>query len=399
MKLRKIDILGKLPDPFTFADGSPVRTAEDWPRRRQELTDLAVGLQYGGMPPKPEFVRVDVLNVGRLHVYRVTTGTEAHPFSFIMRVYLPQSADGKRMPVIVDGDNCWHKISDEALEAAAAHGYCYCFFDRTEVARDMQWRDFRKSPLTKDLRPAEGEDEMQWKWKIARNGPIFDCYPDSAFSVTSAWAWTYHRVTDALLQLDYVDAEHIVYTGLSRGGKTALLAGATDERAFLVNPCATCAGGGSCYRVHMEAEDRAGHVGRSETLDDIYGNFPAWFGQGMEQYRTCEEKLPFDSHELKALVAPRILFVCESVDDLWAGPVNSYLTTEAAAEVWKLLGKEENVYWYFRDGFHDQTMEDYGMLLNLMDHAIKGAHLSCRFGLLPFEKPASIRDWSAPEAK
>src|SRR5438093_4455739 len=30
----------ELPNPFTFADGSPVRTAKDWERRRVEIKNL-----------------------------------------------------------------------------------------------------------------------------------------------------------------------------------------------------------------------------------------------------------------------------------------------------------------------------------------------------------------------
>src|SRR5260370_35641553 len=48
----------ELPNPFTFADGSPVRTREDWPRRRAELKDLFQDYMYGHMPPKPQKMSV-----------------------------------------------------------------------------------------------------------------------------------------------------------------------------------------------------------------------------------------------------------------------------------------------------------------------------------------------------
>jgi hypothetical protein len=67
--------------------------------------------------------------------------------------------------------------------------------------------------------------------------------------------------------------EYIAFSGHSRGGKTAMLAGVLDERASIVNPNATCAGSASCYRVHVKAEDDDGKVGPSETLDDLIRNF------------------------------------------------------------------------------------------------------------------------------
>src|SRR5260370_35125542 len=44
----------ELPNPFTFADGSPVRAMDDWQRRREELKDLFQDYMYGHMPPKPK---------------------------------------------------------------------------------------------------------------------------------------------------------------------------------------------------------------------------------------------------------------------------------------------------------------------------------------------------------
>src|SRR2546426_4038068 len=44
----------ELPDPFTFADGTRVRTEKDWARRRLELKDLFQDYMYGHLPPKPQ---------------------------------------------------------------------------------------------------------------------------------------------------------------------------------------------------------------------------------------------------------------------------------------------------------------------------------------------------------
>ena len=61
LHVTKYEVLGKLPDLMTFEDGTPVRTPTDWPRRRAELYKTAVELQYGTMPPKPEFLEVETL--------------------------------------------------------------------------------------------------------------------------------------------------------------------------------------------------------------------------------------------------------------------------------------------------------------------------------------------------
>ena len=49
----------ELPNPFTFADGSPVRSKDDWGRRREELKDLFQDYEYGHLPPRPEKMTIN----------------------------------------------------------------------------------------------------------------------------------------------------------------------------------------------------------------------------------------------------------------------------------------------------------------------------------------------------
>ena len=43
----------ELPNPFVMKDGTPLRSASEWPRRRREILDLVVRIEYGGLPPAP----------------------------------------------------------------------------------------------------------------------------------------------------------------------------------------------------------------------------------------------------------------------------------------------------------------------------------------------------------
>ena len=60
-RLNKMTLLSPLPDLFLMENGQRVTTLEDWNIRRGELSALAVDLQYGGMPPEPEFLEVETL--------------------------------------------------------------------------------------------------------------------------------------------------------------------------------------------------------------------------------------------------------------------------------------------------------------------------------------------------
>ena len=84
--------------------------------------------------------------------------------------------------------------------------------------------------------------------------------------------------------------------------------------------------------------------------------------------------MPFDQHQLLALVAPRGLLVGSAEEDLWADPEGEFLAARAASPAFVLLGekgleahwKRENsaisqgnpAHWQ-RPGKHDVTDQDW----------------------------------------
>ena len=224
-------------------------------------------------------------------------------------------------------------------------------------------------------------------------GPLAKMFPDLKLRSIAAWAWGYSRVVDALAMLGFADMDAIIFTGHSRGGKTAILAGALDERAAIVNPNGACAGGCSCYRLTIKAEKDDGTVAVSEPLSNIFRHFPTWLGEGMRGYIDREDELPFDSHYLKAMIAPRVLFVSEAASDIMANPIGSWQTTMGAYEVYKLLGVEDRLLWYFRGGDHAQTTEDVEQLVNVIRNYKYGEPLNGKFFKTKFEPVPLAFDW------
>ena len=117
MKITFYEVLGNLPDPFLFRDGRRVKTVSDWEERRKELWDPCVELQYGGMPPEPEFLEVDPLcvpnTVGRMNIWRVRTGTRERPVSWT--IYTHRPAGNGPWPVVIDGDLCYGCMQDPGI--------------------------------------------------------------------------------------------------------------------------------------------------------------------------------------------------------------------------------------------------------------------------------------------
>ena len=180
---------------------------------------------------------------------------------------------------------------------------------------------------------------------------------------------------DALQTLDFVRADQIAITGHSRGGKTVLLAGATDERIALTNPNDSGAGGSGLNRLKGKG---------AEVIDDFLksGNI-FWFGRGFAEHRHRDAELPYDQHFLHALVAPRVLLVNEAYGDLWANPPGSYAACLAGREVYDLLGAPDALGWSFREGGHGHTGADFDALLDFVDARFFGKPV-----LRGFQRPA-----------
>jgi hypothetical protein len=237
--------------------------------------------------------------------------------------------------VVLDGDGCWRYFSDDIVSRVVARGNIAASFDRTALAAD---------------------DRDNY-----RDTGLYRLLPDAGFGALSAWAWGYHRCVDALATIDGVRPEQIAITGHSRGGKTVLLAGATDERIALVNP--NNSGTGGCAPNHRKTD-------KAEVVADFFrsGNI-FWFGKDFAEHRDRDAELPYEQHYLHALVAPRLLLQTEAYEDAGASPPGSYASCLEARRVYEFLGAPEALGWAFREGGHNHQVEDYEALLDFMDCA------------------------------
>jgi hypothetical protein len=218
------------------------------------------------------------------------------------------------------------------------------------------------------------------------NALLYAAYPEQKFGALAGWAWGYHRCVDALVTLDFVDKDKIAISGVSRGGKCIALAGATDDRIALVNPAASGTGGADCYRVTGK---------QSEGIARMAKNFPHWITPSFKDFAGKEDHLPFDQHELLALVAPRALLLTESLDDAYCNPHGSYQTFNAAREVYKFLDVPEKIALHYRKGPHAQTDEDWNALLDFADLAFKNTRSQQDFDPKPFDDQLLFK-WTAP---
>ena len=160
--------------------------------------------------------------------------------------------------------------------------------------------------------------------------------------------------------------------GHSRGGKTALWAGAEDERfAMVVSNDSGCTG----------AALARGKQG--EHIRDINRGFPHWFNDNYKRFADREDDLPLDQHMLAALIAPRLLYIASATEDSWADPRSEFLAGVHANPVFGLFGiqglasaampnadtpiHEGHIGYHLRTGKHNLTEYDWGCFMDFAD--------------------------------
>lgn len=348
----------ELPDLFRFNDGSRVRSPSEWTRRREELLGQILDIEYGRLPPAPEQTAVEPLFTtgwrrlsARHNQYRIVPEPK-EMFGFLLDLLIPEGKGP--FPAVIVGDPCFDILTDDIRTAVLSRKYLIAQFNRVEIASDNGRPD--------------------------RISGVYRLYPKGDYGTIAAWAWGYHRSVDALRTLDFVDNTRIAAAGASRGGKAALLAGATDERIALTAPNGSGCSGAGCYRFQGPG---------SETLKEMIRDAAHWLSPRMKEYVGREQELPFDQHALKALIAPRALLSTEALGDLYANPTGTWRTHAAAREVFRFLGAEEQIGIHYRQGEHNHILADWEAFLDFADWRFRGIKPARRFDLNPFQAQRS----------
>jgi glycerophosphoryl diester phosphodiesterase len=353
-------VIEDLPDPFRFQNGTRVKSEVDWRRRREEMKDLILGLEYGRMPPPPGNVRVEkeiesAIRFDGAVRYRKVLLSFGPDNRLTMTAYLYLPAEGEGpFPVLVRFGH-----DESKLMPLLEKGYACACFEQTGLDPDT-----------------EGYDAA---------GPAQAAYPEYDWGSLAVWAWGASRVMDWLETRPEIDTEKTIITGHSRTGKAALLAGALDERFAMVVPNGSGCGGAAAFRVKTEGAESL----RMITLEQ---RFKSWFQKDFGRFGDKEERLPFDQHFLRTLVAPRFVLNTDALGDAWANLPGTVAAWMAAQPVYDFLGVPDRNRCHFREGGHDQNAEDYAVLRDAAEWYFRDKPLENDFSKRP--EPAFRPGWT-----
>lgn len=303
-KFEELPEIKELPDPLKFWNGKEVKKFTDWSRRRNEISQMIQHYEIG-QKPSVQKEQVKARMQGDTLIVNVTVGDSTITLSSV--ITYPNKGKAP-YPLLIGTSHI-----------------------------SLPGEIFRSRPLavmTYNERQVNGYSQFRGNTDRTTY-PFVHLYPHLINNgAYSEWSWGLSRLIDGLQQLGpevtKIDTEHIGVTGCSYAGKMALFCGAFDERIALTIAQEPGGGGAAAWRVSHTMEE-------VENLDKTDYH---WFMESLkEQFHDDNVyRLPYDHHELCAMICPRALLVLGNPDYKWLADESARQSVEAASKVWEKFG-------------------------------------------------------------
>jgi hypothetical protein len=365
-----LPIVRPLTDPFRFADGSRDTSLANWERRRNEIKASIEKYEIGQKPSSLDLTVAATYtpppaggNAGRLIVV-VTRNSNGKTLTLNSKVYVPQGWGEGPFPGL---------IPMTAGTGTSTSGPNYGSLAAVLTSRPVATVDFVHDQVTTYGGNANKSPN-----------PFYVMYPElnppggaaaSNSGQYAAWAWGVSRIIDGIQIASKqavnpmpVDPQFLAVTGCSYAGKMALFAGAFDERVALTIPLESGGGGAPAWRVSQEIEG-------DRVVEALTHTDKQWFASQLFQFsRDNVYKLPYDHHELMAMVAPRALIETGNTSFNWLSNKANYVSARATQQIYETLGIGER-FGFVVDGGHNHCAvpaSQVPVLANFVDKFLLG---------------------------
>lgn len=381
MKNRLIALYLSIMSIPALAQQAPM-TREQWETtERKQLLELFRKEMYGCCPTETSAIKYSVIGEAteafggkaiRKQVRILWEGKEYGRYTDML-IYLPNVKEGK-VPVLVGLNFQGNQTitTDPGVRISEAFAEDPNFFFKcngvvnhraTENSRGSNVDDWPVETILDHgygIATAYREEIASDRVPYFSTG-IHPLYPElqnrgDNFSTISAWAWALSRMADYLENEPMVDKDRIGVFGFSRLGKTALWAGAQDERFSVVISQMSGSGGAKLFRRHI-----------GEDIHRLCTVFPHWYCKNFSKYDGKDEALPFDQDQMMSLIAPRALYVSSALDDTMSDPEGEYEGLMATLPIYRLYSRHPKVGYHIRPGGHDVLPSDWSNYLQFLD--------------------------------
>ena len=302
----QLPVIKDLPDPLKGVNGF-----SDWARRRSEIAAL---IQHYGIGEKPAVKKENI---------------KAH-----------MSGDTLIVDVTVNGQTL--TLTSEIRYPKTGKAPYPLMIGSSMIALPRQL--FEDRPIaTMNFHEKQVNDYGQWGKHHERGEHNFDrLYPDLKDNgAYSEWAWGFSRLIDGLEllgpEITKIDTKHIGVTGCSYAGKMALYCGAFDERVALTIAQEPGGGGAAAWR-YSHLQDSVENLDKTDYHWFLESQLTNFHGDSVYQ-------LPYDQHELCALVCPRALLLLGNPDYKWLADDAMLVSAKAAKKVWERFGIADRMGW------------------------------------------------------
>jgi len=321
-----------LPDPLISKNGTKIENKDQWEKiRRPEILQIFKNEVYGEPPPIPDSLYFKIKKIEDhqfkkivekklITIYFENNNPDKIDFKINLMLYIP-----KKLPTT--NENSESKFSV----------FLGLNFKGNDKISKFRWpipliikENFAVATafyqdIVPDNRNGLKNSVYSYLKSIGYNVP-----PIEKQGAISGWAWGLSRILDYFENEPRIDNKKCIILGHSRLGKTALWAGALDQRfSAVISNNSGCMGAAISRRK------------LGETVYLINKIFPHWFCKKFKQYNDNEDNLPIDQHMLLSLIAPRPLYVASASKDLWADPLGEFIALKNAVKVYKLYYNEQ----------------------------------------------------------